>query len=242
MPFRPVPRRTRRQRRNNEVQLSAHQFKATRRMGLSATDAAGHDFEARRVEGQSARGWIRRIRRQLIDLARSRHRLDLVALLESAASLRTQAAEAVAHAIGGLRPLPASAPLIGNEVVAWLAPRGRSTVGRGHQHLGRPDRLHSSPASLVDGHFWAGCCRREADRSLLRSASPPPEADCRNPMPSGNIGSAPTVLGACGGESVNTTTRAKKLCQRGLSADFDCRFKGTVSTSAARGQGPRRTA
>ena len=91
--------------------LSAYQFAATRLKGLSATDAAGQYFEGRRVNGQSARGLITHIRRLSIDLAQLHHRLVLVALLESAASLRTQHTETADEAKGTLHSLPASAPV-----------------------------------------------------------------------------------------------------------------------------------
>ena len=96
--------------------------------GLSATDAVAQYVEARSADGQSARGLIGHIRRQLIDFARSRHRLDLVALLENAASRRAKHARAVARAIDTLRSLPAAAPLIGDGVCAWLAPRAAAAL------------------------------------------------------------------------------------------------------------------
>lgn len=96
--------------------------------GLSATDAFAHYLEGRRADGQSARGVIGRIRRQLVAFAQSRRRQDFVVLFTHAASQRVQHARAVARAINTLRLLPAAAPLIGDDVGAWIAPRAAAAL------------------------------------------------------------------------------------------------------------------
>lgn len=64
-----------------------------------------------------------RLRRQLADFARQRHRADLAALFEGAAIDRTRHARAVDAAIEQLRRAPVPQPLIGDELERWLPRR-----------------------------------------------------------------------------------------------------------------------
>ena len=70
---------------------------------LSSRKSVAHYLDTHKVSGQSSRGMIGGIRRQLIRIARRRHRADLVALLDHPIGERVQHAKAVAHAIDALR-------------------------------------------------------------------------------------------------------------------------------------------
>jgi site-specific recombinase XerD len=96
--------------------------------GLPARDAVTRYLEGKMPAGQSSRGMLRRIRRQLAAFARSRHRGDLAALLEHADAERAQRARAVAHAVDVLRASPAPVPLVTDDIGLWLAPRAVSTL------------------------------------------------------------------------------------------------------------------
>jgi hypothetical protein len=77
--------------------------------GLPARDAIQRYLSGSVREGQSARGMIGRIRRQLVAVARGLHRDDLAILFGHPAAERIERARAVMHAIGMLRSLPAPA-------------------------------------------------------------------------------------------------------------------------------------
>jgi hypothetical protein len=91
--------------------------------GLSSREAVARYLGDRKAKGQSSRGILGVIRRQLIELARQRHREDLATLLGHPANERGKRARAVAHAIELLHTLPSPQPLIGDEVGRWLPPR-----------------------------------------------------------------------------------------------------------------------
>jgi len=74
-------------------------------------------------EGQSTRGILGRIRRQLVDVARSVHREDLALLFENPAAERIERAEAVMYAIGVLRSLQAPAPQVSDDIGQWFPGR-----------------------------------------------------------------------------------------------------------------------
>jgi len=76
-----------------------------------------------RADGQSSRGILGRIRRQLIELARRRHREDLAELLDHPVAERSRHARAVGHAIELLPTLPAPQPLIDDDIALWLQPK-----------------------------------------------------------------------------------------------------------------------
>lgn len=91
--------------------------------GLSAREAAVRYLGHAKVDGQSSRGMIGAIRRQLASLARRSHRADLAAVLEHPASERAAHARAVARAMELLPTLSVPQPLIGDDVDRWLSPR-----------------------------------------------------------------------------------------------------------------------
>ena len=96
--------------------------------GVSARDAVVRYLGHRKVDGESSRGILGRIRRQLIDLARRCHRGDLVALFSHPVAERAQHARAVAHAIERLQTLPMPEPLIGDDIALWLPARAVSAL------------------------------------------------------------------------------------------------------------------
>jgi hypothetical protein len=68
------------------------------------------------------------IRRQLINIARQRHRADLVVLLDHPAIERAQHARTVAHAIEALRIAPEPVPRITDDVSLWLSVRAANAL------------------------------------------------------------------------------------------------------------------
>ena len=75
------------------------------------------------MAGQSSRGVIGAIRRDIASFARSRHRDDLAKLLTGPARKGAAAARAMAAAIDQLRSAAVPVPLIGDGVDLWLEPR-----------------------------------------------------------------------------------------------------------------------
>jgi len=90
--------------------------------GMSARAAVVRYLGHTKADGQSARGMLSGIRRQLIAYAQERHRADLVALFSYAASERSKHARAVSHAIELLPSLPIPEPTIGDDIGQWLKP------------------------------------------------------------------------------------------------------------------------
>src|SRR5216684_2174773 len=78
--------------------------------GLSARAAVSRYLSHKKLDGQSSRGMLGRIRRQLAAFARSRQRVDLAALFECPAAERMRQAHAVRDAIDALRQAPTPSP------------------------------------------------------------------------------------------------------------------------------------
>jgi hypothetical protein len=91
--------------------------------GLPAREALQRYLPGSVSEGQSARGILGRIRRQLAAVARARHRDDLAMLFAHPASERIERARAVTHVIGMLRSLPAPEPQISDDIERWFPAR-----------------------------------------------------------------------------------------------------------------------
>ncbi|WP_029049505.1 phage integrase family protein [Cupriavidus sp. amp6] len=91
--------------------------------GLPARDAVARYLGERQASGQSARGVLGRIRRQLIAFARARQREDLAAVFAHGAAKRVGRAKAAGHAIDALRRMPLPQPQIGDDIALWLPPR-----------------------------------------------------------------------------------------------------------------------
>ena len=155
--------------------------------GLSAREAVAHYLNHRKTDGQSSRGILGRIRRQLINLARLRHREDLAALFNLPVSERTKHARAVAHAIEQLPSLPAPKPLIGDDIALWLAPRvvsalyaqGIKTLAALTVRVPRRRRwwvaipgLGATGARHIEAFFGAHPQLTERARALVAAAEP----------------------------------------------------------------------
>jgi len=91
--------------------------------GLSSRAAVEHYLSGRKASGQSARGMLGDIRRQLVAFAKSRHRPDLAALFQHTPADRRGHASAVERAIKQLPSLPVPQPQISDAIDLWLAPR-----------------------------------------------------------------------------------------------------------------------
>lgn len=99
--------------------------------GLSSRAAVDRYLPHARAPGESARGIISAVRRQLTNLALERQRGDISGLLQHPVSERSDRAGAVAHAIEILRALPLPQPQIADEIGLWLTPRA-ARVLRAH--------------------------------------------------------------------------------------------------------------
>ncbi|MBB4519749.1 site-specific recombinase XerD [Paraburkholderia fungorum] len=91
--------------------------------GLTARAAVTHYLGHARNDGQSSRGMIARIRRQLAACAAVRQRDDLIPFFTEPAAGRTRHAAAVSHAIDVLRATPVPTPNPADPVERWLVPR-----------------------------------------------------------------------------------------------------------------------
>ncbi len=91
--------------------------------GLSTREAVERYLGERLTPGQSSRGVLGRIRRQLAAFARRRQREDLAALFEISAAERAKQGRAADLAIELLRTLSVPAPLISDDVELWLDAR-----------------------------------------------------------------------------------------------------------------------
>ena len=156
--------------------------------GVPSRQAVMRYLGARMAPGQSARGVLGRLRRQLASLARDRHRSDLAALFEQPESERARHARAAARAIDVLRDAPAPVPLIGDDVGRWLSPRvagalraqGIQTLAALTVRIPRRRRwwaaipgLGATGARHVEAFFAAHPELTERARALVATSSPP---------------------------------------------------------------------
>ncbi|WP_175817341.1 phage integrase family protein [Burkholderia diffusa] len=91
--------------------------------GLTARAAVERYLPHRRGDGQSSRGLVGRIRRQLVACARERQRNDLIPLFMHPAADRTRHAAQVVAALDVLRARPIPVPQPADPVNRWLPPR-----------------------------------------------------------------------------------------------------------------------
>jgi site-specific recombinase XerD len=155
--------------------------------GLSSRAAVERYLPHAKAPGQSARGILGQIRRQLIAFAQHRQRADLANLFQQPMSERLPQASAVAHAIEVLRSLPAAQPHVTDDIGLWLAPRAvRALRAHGIQTLSdltvrvpRRRRWWSAIAGLgqasarqIEGFFGAHPKLTERARALIVTASP----------------------------------------------------------------------
>ncbi|AMR79253.1 MULTISPECIES: phage integrase family protein [Cupriavidus] len=154
--------------------------------GLSSRAAVERYLAHAKAPGQSARGILGQIRRQLIAFAQHRQRADLADLLRHPMSERQQQASAVGHAIEILRSLPVPQPQVTDDIGLWLSPRAaRALRAHGIQTLAdltvrvpRRRRWWSAIAGLglasarqIEGFFGAHPQLTERARALVVAAS-----------------------------------------------------------------------
>ena len=156
--------------------------------GLSSRDAVTRYLgEARVVAGQSSRGVIGAIRRDIAAFARSRHREDLAKLFTGPARKGPAAVRAMATAIEQLRSATVPVPLIGDGVDHWLEPRivavlrkaGIKTladltlrVPRRRRWWVDIDGLGVAGARRIEAFFAAHSALTDRARALLVTTSP----------------------------------------------------------------------
>jgi site-specific recombinase XerD len=155
--------------------------------GVSSSDAVGRYLADRRAAGQSARGLIGSIRRQLGAFAKSRRRLDLVPLFTGPGKKGAAAAREVAVAMEQLRGAAVPRPLMGDGIDRWLdAPvvrvlhlAGIKTlaeltlrVPRRRRWWAAIDGLGSAGARHIEAFFAAYPDLTERARALVAAASP----------------------------------------------------------------------
>ncbi len=104
--------------------------------GLSSRAAVERYLSLAKAPGQSARGILGQIRRQLAAFAQLRQRDDLADLFQKPASERLRIANAVGRAIEVLRSLPVAQPQVTDDIGLWIAPRAvRALRAHGIQTL-----------------------------------------------------------------------------------------------------------
>jgi site-specific recombinase XerD len=91
--------------------------------GLPARECAARYLGHVKSDGQSSRGMLSAIRRQLRVLAKHLHRRDLASLFDHPDSERSRRARDVANAIALLPSLSAPEPMLGDDIGQWLEPR-----------------------------------------------------------------------------------------------------------------------
>ncbi|KVV46718.1 integrase [Burkholderia ubonensis] len=91
--------------------------------GLTARAAVTRYLPHRQANGQSSRGILARIRRQLVACATARQRDDLIPLFMHPAAVRTRHAAQVVVALDALRATPIPVPQPADPVSRWLPPR-----------------------------------------------------------------------------------------------------------------------
>ncbi len=156
--------------------------------GMDSRAAVERYLGDQRAAGESSRGLLSRLRRQVRDFARGRHRGDLAALFERADARGSKRAAAIAHALDTLASLPVPQPLIGDDVERWLQPRsaaalraaGIKTLADLTVRVPRRRRwwvavpgLGATGARQVEAFFAAHPELTERARALVAVTSPP---------------------------------------------------------------------
>jgi site-specific recombinase XerD len=145
--------------------------------------------------GQSARGVIGRIRRQLAGFALGRHRTDLARPFQCAESERSRHRKAATRALDVLPSLPVPQPQVSDTIDAWLSPRvvpmlhrhGIRTLADLTVRIPRRQRwwlaipgLGERSARRIEGFFAAYPALTERARALITVATPEPVVPWEN--------------------------------------------------------------
>jgi site-specific recombinase XerD len=99
--------------------------------GLSSQEAVSRYLGAAKADGESSRGILGDIRKQLASFAKARHQADLVKLFTHKDADRAKVARAAIRATEVLSNIPMPSPLLGNDIERWLSAR---TVRALHVH------------------------------------------------------------------------------------------------------------
>ena len=132
--------------------------------GLPARAAVERYLSHRRIQAQSSRGMLGRIRRRLIDIAEASGRDDLAEVFRDRNAAHARRGMPVHRAIEALRELHDREPQINDDISIWLPPRASRALKR----LARgTDAAGASPSSLVDRHRWSWPSVGRRDCSIL---------------------------------------------------------------------------
>lgn len=96
--------------------------------GMAARDAVVQYLGRHKATGQSSRGMLGAIRRQLVRFAQSRHRDDLAEVFEHDAAQRQDRERVALNALDTLRNLPPPQPFITDPVERWLPVRAANAL------------------------------------------------------------------------------------------------------------------
>jgi len=155
--------------------------------GMDSRTAVERYLGERRVTGESSRGLLGRLRRQVADFARGRQRADLAALFERADARGSKRAIAIARALDTLASLPVPQPLIGDDVERWLQPRSAAAlraagiktladltvrVPRRRRWWAAVPRLGATGARQIEAFFAAHPDLTQRARALVAVAAP----------------------------------------------------------------------
>ena len=99
--------------------------------GLSSLEAVNRYLDAAKADGESSRGILSDIRKQLASCAKARHQADLVKLFTHREADRAKVARVAVRAIDVLSNIPMPTPLLGDNIESWLSTR---TVRTLHAH------------------------------------------------------------------------------------------------------------
>lgn len=99
--------------------------------GMHSREAVEHYQPEALRDGQSARGVIGRIRRQIVEFALSRHREDLARLFQCPADERAHHRKAASRALDTLPSLQVPQPQVTDPIDVWLPARVAAVL---HQH------------------------------------------------------------------------------------------------------------
>lgn len=155
--------------------------------GMSARAAVVRYLGHTKADGQSSRGMLGAIRRQLANFARRRRRDDLAMLFRHPPAERAARARSVLRAIELLPLLPVPEPMIGDDIDDWLEPRavaalkaqGIDTLAALTLRIPRRRRwwaaipsLGAAGARRIEDFFAAHPQLTERARSLIAADSP----------------------------------------------------------------------
>ena len=91
--------------------------------GLSSQEAVSRYLGAAKADGESSRGILGDIRKQLASFAKARHQADLVKLFAHKDADRAKVARSAIRATDVLINIPMPSPLLGDDIEHWFSAR-----------------------------------------------------------------------------------------------------------------------